>query len=350
MAHSNSADRHLPHAQVLAKYGALCRLLLRLRRVAEMLDDAWAAMRAGGRPGLVSRLATRAGSRSDSPRCTTPPPPWLPEPFDRPACTTLPSSSMHSPNPKKSTLNSHSTVNWVQRPAERGAGGRCCRRGWCDRWRQAPPPAARCGSCARRWRTSSRTSSATCRCGCQCTWQQTPGVLTRGCGGTAAAAASAARACCLPPPLACHYAKGNQYHSRLPLVVSKDTACAAVQLCQGGTPSWLLLQTGAEAVQEHVQPVQGDAVIRLAGCCLVSCTQQQAPCKHRDAAVPADHAAHLTRAGRCNRGGLPAAALQGGGRRRLQGSRRGARRVCGWRGGCGVSGRAQSAGELSAEQ
>jgi hypothetical protein len=57
--------------QVLAKYGALCRLLLRLRRVAAMLDAAWAAMRSGGRPRLASQLATRAGSRSDSPRCAT---------------------------------------------------------------------------------------------------------------------------------------------------------------------------------------------------------------------------------------------------------------------------------------
>lgn len=54
---------------MLAKYGALCRLLLRLRRVGGMLDGAWAAMRSGGRPGLASQLATRAGSRSDSPRC-----------------------------------------------------------------------------------------------------------------------------------------------------------------------------------------------------------------------------------------------------------------------------------------
>ena len=36
--------------QVLAKYGALCRLLLRLRRVGGLLDGAWAAMRASGRP------------------------------------------------------------------------------------------------------------------------------------------------------------------------------------------------------------------------------------------------------------------------------------------------------------
>ena len=35
--------------QALARYGALCRLLLRLRRVSAGLDAAWSAMRAGGR-------------------------------------------------------------------------------------------------------------------------------------------------------------------------------------------------------------------------------------------------------------------------------------------------------------
>jgi hypothetical protein len=94
---------------VLAKYGALCRLLLRLRRVAGMLDDAWAAMRAGGRPGLVSCLASRAGSRSDSPRCATPPLPWCPKPFESSTCTKLPSSSVQTLGLENSTP--HSTAH-----------------------------------------------------------------------------------------------------------------------------------------------------------------------------------------------------------------------------------------------